>query len=99
MANTCTNLVYAELQTENNVKYFEKWLEKNFEFYDVDRVDVYAYDVEIDSRWTFPEEEFADLTNNLPDKVDNIYIRCLSYELGCYYHALWLYENNEWTPL
>lgn len=99
MANICTNLVYAELKTENNIKHFEKWLEENFEFYNADRTDVYAYDVDIDSRWTFPEKEFRELTDSLPDKVDDIYIRCLSYELGCYYHALWLYENNEWTEI
>ena len=50
-------------------------------------------------KWTFPEEEFRELTDSLPDKVDDIYIRCLSYELGCYYHALWLYEDNEWTEI
>ena len=99
MANICTNLVYIDLQTENNATYFEKWLKENFGYYNIDKIDDYTYDVEIDSKWVFPEEEFTDLTDNLPDKVDDIYIRCLSYELGCYYHALWLYENNKWTEV
>lgn len=99
MANICTNLVYAELKTENNAKYFDKWLEEEFGYYDIDQVDDYAYDAMIESRWTFPEEQFKEFTDNLPDKVEDIYIRCLSYEMGCYYHALWLYEDGEWTEV
>ena len=99
MANICTNLVYVELKTENNDKYFNKWLDEEFGFYDIDQVDDYTYDVMIESKWTFPEEQFKEFTDNLPDKVEDIYIRCLSYEMGCYYHALWLYEDGEWTEI
>ena len=99
MANICTNLVYAELQTEDNAKYFKEWLDKEFDSYDIDEVDEFVYEVLIDSKWTFPEKEFKELTDSLPDKVDDIYIRCLSYEFGCYYHALWLYASNEWAEL
>ena len=99
MANICTNLVYAELKTENNAKCFEEWLENEFGSYDIDEIEEFTYEVLIDSKWIFPEKKFKELTDSLPDKVDDIYIRCLSYELGCYYHAMWLYEDNEWTEV
>ena len=99
MANICTNLVYADLQTENNAKHFIEWLDKEFGSYNIDVLDDFSYDVSVDSKWTFPKEEFEELTNSFPDKSDDIYIRCLSYELGCYYHALWIYEDSTWTTV
>ena len=97
MANICTNLVYAELLTKENSDYFLKWLDDNFSSYDIDTVDEYSYDIILDSRWGFPEEVFKELTDGLPNK--DVYIRCLSYEMACYYHSLWVYDDKSWKEL
>ena len=34
------------------------------------------------------------LYEGIPNKED-IYMRCLSVEYGCLYHALWICENEE----
>jgi hypothetical protein len=38
------------------------------------------------------------MTKDIPNKED-IYIRCMSIELGNYYHELWVFENNEWRSV
>lgn len=96
MANICTNLVYADLKTKANSEYFKKWLDEEFGYEDMDEIEENVFEGIIDSKWSFPNEEFQEFTNNLPDKDEDIYIRSMSYELGCYYHALYIYEGGEW---
>lgn len=52
-------------------------------------------DIHFESKWTFPEKEMQELYEAIPDKSD-IYMRCLSVEYGCMYHALWYCEKDGW---
>lgn len=85
MANICENIFYASA-SEETIKIISNFLMEHFDA-DVDcQVDeLYAY---FDSRWTFPEEEMEELFNSITDK-EELYMRCLSVEYGCMYHALW----------
>lgn len=96
MSNPCNNTLYAYSEDRKNIeaiiKFFNKW-----PYSDIDdsgeSVDIY-----FDSRWTFPEEEMKKLYESIPNK-DNIYMRCLSVEYGCMYHALWECDENGWREV
>lgn len=92
MANICENTFYASA-SEESIDFISNFLKEHFDA-DVDcQVDeLSAY---FDSRWTFPEEEMEELFNSIPDKED-LYMRCLSVEYGCMYHALWYCDEDGW---
>lgn len=85
MANICENTFYAYSEDPKNIEYIREFLKDNFEA-DIDWDDDYVNGY-FDSRWTFPEELMNDMYDNIPNKKD-IYMRCLSVEYGCLYHAL-----------
>lgn len=91
MSNICSNLFYAYSEDTNNLDVVRRFFE-NWENADIEENDD-SLDILFDSRWTFPEEEMEKLYESIPNKND-VYMRCLSYEFGCEYHALWICENN-----
>lgn len=92
MANICENTFYAVTEDKNNIEYLEKVLEEKLcadVYSDTDFVEAY-----FDSRWVFPEETMQEIFEGLPNKED-IFMRCLSVEYGCLYHALWVCNGEE----
>lgn len=96
MANICDNTLYAYSEDRQNINttinFFHNWPYASIEDSDTN-VDVY-----FESRWVFPEEEMNKLYESLPNKED-IYMRCLSYEFGNLYHALWVCDENGWREV
>lgn len=94
MANICENSLYASA-SEETIKLISKFLEEHFSYVDIDNEgdELFAY---FDSRWTFPEEQMEELFNLITDKED-LYIRVLSVEYGCMYHALWACDEDGWS--
>lgn len=97
MANICNNLFYAYSEDKNNLNTIKEFFE-NWESADIEESDE-NIDILFDSKWTFPEENMEELFQLIPNKED-IYMRCLSYEFGNEYHALWACENdNGWISV
>lgn len=94
MANICNNTMYVESENRENIDAVIKFFDKEVEYYDCDDYD-YFLDIFFDSKWVFPEELMQELFESLPDK-SNIYMRCLSVEYGCMYHALWYCDEDGW---
>ena len=92
MANPCENTLYAT-GSEEVLDIISKFLKENFDA-DVEIEDDYL-DAYFDSKWTFPLEAMEELFNTIP-KQEDFYIRCLSVEYGCMYHALWYCDKNGW---
>lgn len=95
MANICDNTFYSYTEDEDNYKYIKKYLET------VLKADLYEQDgttieATFESRWTFPENQMKELYDKVPNKED-VYMRCLSVEYGCFYHALWVCDEDGWT--
>lgn len=94
MANICENTMYVASNNEENLNFIEKFFNEEFSYADCcnngDSLDIY-----FDSKWTFPEELMQKLYEGIPDKSD-IYMRCLSVEYGCMYHALWYCDEDGW---
>ena len=96
MSNPCSNTFYAYSKDKKNIeaiiKFFNEWPYSDIED-SGESVDVY-----FDSNWTFPENRMNELFNLIPNK-DDIYMRCLSYEFGNLYHALWVCDENGWEEV
>lgn len=96
MSNPCSNTFSAYSKDRKNIetiiKFFNEW-----PYSDIDdsgeSVDIY-----FDSRWTFPEEKMNELFEIIPNK-DDIHMRCLSYEFGNLYHALWICDEDGWREV
>ena len=94
MANICTNTMYVESETRENLDAVITFFNNNLKYYDYeDNGD--SLDISFDSRWVFPEELMEELFEAIPNKSD-IYMRCLSVEYGCMYHALWYCDESGW---
>lgn len=94
MANICTNTMYVESETRENLDAVITFFNNNIKYYDrEDNGD--SLDIFFDSRWVFPEELMEELFEAIPNKSD-IYMRCLSVEYGCMYHALWYCDKDGW---
>ena len=94
MANICTNTMYVESETRENLDAIITFFNNNLKYYDYeDNGD--SLDISFDSRWVFPEELMEELFEAIPNKSD-IYMRCLSVEYGCMYHALWYCDESGW---
>ena len=94
MANICTNTMYVESETRENLDSVITFFNNNLKYYDYED-DGDSLDISFDSRWVFPEELMEELFEAIPNKSD-IYMRCLSIEYGCMYHALWYCDENGW---
>lgn len=96
MSNPCDNTFYAYTEDSANVEviknFFDNWHNADCEV-DGGQIDVY-----FDSRWDFPLEEMNNLFESIPNKKD-IYMRCLSVEYGCLYHALWICDEDGWREV
>ena len=96
MANLCDNTFYAYTEDSKNIEaikdYFDKWPGADVEI-DGEQVDVY-----FSSKWDFPLEAMKELFESIPNKKD-IYMRCLSVEYGCLYHALWVCDKDGWEEV
>ena len=96
MANICTNLMYICSEDRQNIDVAINFCH-NRPYSDIEDSDT-SIDVLFDSKWTFPEEEMNKLYKSIPNK-DDIYMRCLSYEFGNLYHALWVCDENGWREV
>lgn len=94
MANICTNTMYVESETRENLDSVITFFNNNLKYYDYED-DGDSLDISFDSRWVFPEELMEELFEAIPNKSD-IYMRCLSVEYGCMYHALWYCDEDGW---
>ena len=94
MANICTNTMYVESETRENLDSVITFFNNNLKYYDYED-DGNSLDISFDSRWVFPEELMEELFEAIPNKSD-IYMRCLSIEYGCMYHALWYCGEDGW---
>ena len=94
MANICTNTMYVESETRENLDSVITFFNNNLKYYDYED-DGNSLDISFDSRWVFPEELMEELFEAIPNKSD-IYMRCLSIEYGCMYHALWYCDEDGW---
>ena len=94
MANICDNTMYVESETKENLDAVISFFNENIKFYDCDANDN-CLDIFFDSKWEFPEELMKKLFEAIPNKSD-IYMRCLSVEYGCMYHALWYCDSDGW---
>lgn len=96
MANPCDNIFYAYTEDEDNaeviINFFENWWGASI------GDDGASIDVYFESKWTFPEEQMQELFEAIPNK-DDIYMRCLSVEYGCMYHALWECDIDGWKEV
>ena len=94
MANICTNTMYVESETRENLDSVITFFNNNLKYYDHEDDGDSLY-ISFDSRWVFPEELMEELFEAIPNKSD-IYMRCLSVEYGCMYHALWYCDKDGW---
>ena len=94
MANICTNTMYVESETRENLDSVIAFFTNNLKYYDHEDDGDSLY-ISFDSRWVFPEELMEELFEAIPNKSD-IYMRCLSVEYGCMYHALWYCDEDGW---
>ena len=94
MANICTNTMYVESETRENLDAVITFFNNNLKYYDYED-DGDSLDISFDSRWVFPEELMEELFEAIPNKSD-IYMRCLSIEYGCMYHAFWYCDELGW---
>ena len=94
MANICTNTMYVESETRENLDSIITFFNNNLKYYDYEDSGN-SLDISFDSRWVFPEELMEELFEAIPNKSD-IYMRCLSIEYGCMYHALWYCDEDGW---
>lgn len=98
MANICENTLYACGDPEN-IKAIEKFFDENYKnIVDFGYLENDSTEIYFDSIWIFPEEEMVKLYQSLPRK-DDIYMRCLSVEYGCLYHALWVCDEEGWKEV
>lgn len=98
MANSCENTFYAYSEDYQNIKYIENFLKDNFAYVVIDK-DINSLSAYFDSKWTFPEETMDKLYAGIPNKT-TIYMRCLSVEYGCLYHALNIAdEDGTWREV
>lgn len=97
MANICDNTMFVSSENRANLDAVINFLNATIEYYDCDDGGDYL-DIYFDSKWVFPEELMQRLFEAIPDKSD-IYMRCLSVEYGCLYHALWICDNNGWKEV
>lgn len=94
MANICDNTLFVSSECRENLDAVISFLDRKVEGYDYDDNDDYL-DIFLDSKWVFPEELMNELFEAIPNKSD-IYMRCLSVEYGCMYHALWYCDESGW---
>lgn len=94
MANICDNTFYAYSEDPKNINAIEEFF-GDWEGSSVEDDQENSLDIYFDSKWDFPEEEMNKLYESIPNKED-IYMRCLSVEYGCMYHALWECDKDGW---
>ena len=94
MANICDNTLFVFSEDRENLDTVIKFFDSNIIYYGCDDNDD-SLDIFFDSKWTFPEELMQELYEVIPNQSD-IYMRCLSVEYGCMYHALWYCDESGW---
>ena len=98
MANICTNKLYLSTKDKQLCDNLIESMMDLFYCSDVqpfENNDVFQYEMEFDSNWTFPHKKMEEMTKNLPEDND-LYIRVLSYEFGCEYVGFNIYSGGEW---
>lgn len=96
MANICSNTLYAYSEDRDNlIAILDYFHNSEFNYYNTED-NGNVVEIEFDSNWNFPISAMEELYNFIPNKED-IYMRCLSVEYGCMYHALWACDEEGWT--
>lgn len=102
MANICSNTFYASSENKQDIEYIINFFKENFaQDTDIDSYNdgtLNEIDIYFDSKWTFPYEIMCELFDGIKDK-EAIYMRCLSVEYGCMYHALWQCDEDGWSEV
>ena len=98
MANICNNDFYLTSDDSANIKYAEEWFENNDLDCHIEIIDDNCIEGNFSSRWAFPEELMQEFVGGIPNKED-IYIRVMSIEYGCYYHEMMIYDGEEWLSV
>ncbi len=98
MANVCTNRLFLSTKNKGLCDKLAESIIDSFYCCDLQPLyddEVFSCEMVFDSRWTFPNKEMEELTNELPEGND-LYIRVLSYEFGCEYVGFNVYTDGEW---
>lgn len=98
MANICNNEFYLTSDDSANIKYAEEWFENSDLDCYIEIIDDNCIEGNFSSRWAFPEELMQEFVDGIPNKED-IYIRVMSIEYGCYYHEMMIYDGEEWLSV
>ncbi len=96
MANICDNTFFAYSDDPQNLEVIKDFFENQYEA-DLEECDN-SINCYFESKWTFPEVDMDNLYKKIPNKSD-IYMRCLSVEYGCLYHALWVCNEDGWEEV
>lgn len=95
MANYATNLFFATTKNEQDLNKIEVFLNDNFGDCFLECADD-ALEGEFSSRWAYPKELIDELVASLETK-DSIYIRVLTYEMGCEYVSFRIFSQGKWN--
>ena len=98
MANICNNEFYLTSDDSANIKYAEEWFGNSDLDCHIEIIDDNCIEGNFSSRWAFPEELMQEFVDGIPNKED-IYIRVMSIEYGCYYHEMMIYDGEEWLSV
>lgn len=98
MANICNNEFYLTSNDFANIKYAKEWFENSDLDCYTEVIDDDCIEVNFSSKWTFPDELMQEFVDGIPNKED-IYIRVMSIEYGCYYHEMRIYDGEEWLSV
>ena len=96
MSNICDNTFFAYSDDPQNLEVIKDFFENQYEA-DLEECDN-SIDCYFESKWVFPEVDMDNLYKKIPKKSD-IYMRCLSVEYGCLYHALWVCNEDGWEEV
>ena len=94
MANICINWFYCRSDKDDNLTKIKMFLDDKF---GIDGLYGNANWIRgsADSRWTFPEEEFEELTAQLEDDP-TLFIEVVSFEPGLGYLEAHTFQAGEW---
>ena len=97
MANRCDNRFYCSTDNDRNMERIIYFLDEEFELSKLDGRENFIH-ADFISRWTFPEEEFEELTAQLEEDT-TLYIEAVSFEPGMGYLEAHIFQDGEWRTM
>lgn len=94
MANICDNRFYCSTDNGCNLEKIIYFLDEEFDLWNLDGRENFIH-ADFTSRWTFPEEEFEELTARLEDDP-TLFIEVVSFEPGLGYLEKHIFQAGEW---